>query len=108
MKKLNAYVCDTSPEKIQVKVINELLGGLLKSYGFKCDPILGIWFLEVEGKQQVKAYDFLRNNKICFANGPSGWPPGALFEYWREQRLLEGEYLSVSWRNKNDYYIEER
>jgi hypothetical protein len=108
MKNLDAYVCDTSPEKIRVKVINESMSKLLQDYGFVYEADLNDWCLNIKADQQAAAYTFLRDNKICFANGPAGWPPGALFEHWREQGLLSGKYLSVSWRDQNQHYIEER
>jgi hypothetical protein len=108
MTNLDAYVCDTAPGKIRVKVINESVSKLLEDYGFRYEADLKDWSLSTTPDQQAAAYVFLRDNQICFANGPAGWPPGAVFEHWREQGLLSGMYLSVSWRDKDNYYIEEK
>lgn len=105
---LKAYVCDVSPEKIRVKVVDESMVRLLQNYGFQYEPTLCDWCLQTKPDEQMTAYTFLRDNQICFSNGPAGWPPGALFEYWREQGLLSGKYLSISWRSNEEYYIEEK
>ncbi|NMH61545.1 hypothetical protein [Alteromonas ponticola] len=108
VKSLEAYVSETSPERIRVKVVDESISKLLQSYGFSYEPDFKDWCLNIKANKQAVAFAFLRDNEICFANGPAGWPPGALFERWREQGLLSGKYLSVSWKDKEHYYIEER
>lgn len=105
---LLAYVCHTAPDQVRVKVIDDTMTGVLKSYGFEYDKNFDDWILKTTPEEQPCVYATLRDNQICFANGPGGWPPGAFFEEWRDEGRLSGKYLSVSWRGKDDYYIQER
>ncbi|MEJ2046389.1 MAG: hypothetical protein P8X74_23860 [Reinekea sp.] len=59
MKSLNAYVCDTSPDKIRVKVINESVSKLLENYGFKYESDLKYWCLNIKSDQQASAYFYV-------------------------------------------------
>ncbi|MCQ8894994.1 hypothetical protein NQT62_00905 [Limnobacter humi] len=45
---------------------------------------------------QVRVFEFLRKNKFAFSAGRD-WSPAEIFEFFREQGLVAGEYLRISW-----------
>lgn len=42
-----------------------------------------------------------RTAKFFFADELTGWPPAAVFQQLREESLVSGVVLTVSWRSQN-------
>lgn len=63
------------------------------------------WLDSADRDEQLALFDALRKNQIGFSCG-YGWSPAELFEFYRDQGLLAGEYLRVSWRSPADMRVE--
>lgn len=59
-----------------------------------------IWRLNYENKDNSdlsKKLEELRDLDFCFAGAAGGWPPAAVFEYFREKGLVHGKIIEIMW-----------
>ncbi|CZF86959.1 hypothetical protein [Grimontia marina] len=103
---VEAYVIEASGDKIRVKVLDKSIEQSLSAYGFEYHNEWNEWQIQGDESAKCEIFHWLRDMGGCFANGPAGWPPGAIFELLREQNKLSGDFRSISWRGPNDYYVE--
>ena len=50
-------------------------------------------------------FSSLRDSDVCFAGGPAGWPPAAIFKDLRKKGLVAGCFNEIIWRGKNEFEI---
>lgn len=44
----------------------------------------------------------LQRAKFFFSDEPAGWPPAAVFQQLREESLVSGKVLTVSWKRQDE------
>ena len=103
-----AYVSDAVSDFVRVKVLDNSIVSFLKDEGFLYDTEDEEWFIQISEDKKPYILQRLRDKDIYFSYGPGGWPPGAVFEYLREQNKVSGIYLAISWINHEKYVITRR
>ena len=86
-------------------------GKKLNELGFVFESLYEDYYLEVpSGSQEERdgfkanAFDLLRNAGFCFSVGRE-WSPSELFKYYRDLKMLSGEYKRLAWTRKDDCTI---
>lgn len=60
------------------------------------------WILKYDNKNDLtKILQILNDNNFMFLGGCSGWNPVDVFVSMREQNLVTGSVIEISWINKN-------
>jgi hypothetical protein len=102
---LKAYVEKADGDLIRVRVVDSALDSPLRSMGFSNATEKDVYVLQVAGnKQKADVFDGLRSLGVAFSAGKE-WCPSEVFEYLRDEQLLSGKYLRVSWTQPGQYLL---
>lgn len=103
-----AYVAFVT-NKIYIKNVNEeYKQKLLKLNSSVDENYPEYWTIEFTSKEDKSSiFTKLRDIKVLFSSGKD-WSPSEQFEYYRAEGLISGLYHNISWRNVNEYVIEEK
>lgn len=104
---IKGYVCNLVGTKIYLVLVDSNLESAINKMGFEYDERINQWIIDVSENDHPKLFSSLRDQGFCFSNGPDGWPPGAIFEHWREVGKISGKFNSITWRGENDFYVYE-
>jgi len=103
-----AYVSEVTEELIKIEVLDSCIIKFLKNEGFSYNSEFKEWHKKILNDEKSTILERLRDKEICFADGPAGWPPGAIFSYLREQGKVSGTYCAISWVNHGEFIIHEK
>lgn len=107
MQTFEAYASKADGKEIRICVPNSNLDEKLKALGFIFDQTLSMYVKETSNiTEKAKFFDILRGLNICFSDGKE-WCPSELFEYFRDQGLIEGTFKRVSWSDPKNFTIQE-
>jgi hypothetical protein len=66
------------------------------------------WFIDyTDERDEAKKLSQLRDFGIVFGYSAAGWPPGAIFEEFRDKGLISGTYKRIYWRGPDEFIVEE-
>jgi hypothetical protein len=102
---LKAYVERTDSDSIRVRIMDNALESSLRAIGFSNATEQDIYLLRVaDDKQKAKVFDDLRSLGVAFSAGKE-WCPSEVFEYLRDEQLLNGKFLRVAWTQPGQYVL---
>lgn len=94
---LVGFVDSADPGPVAVIVENRQIIPQLEAMGFLLDIKAAEYTLDVATSgEKAEVFGKLRDLGFAFSAGP-GWPPSALFEQFREDGLLSGEFVEIYW-----------
>ena len=102
---VHGFLADVAQNSLRVVSLSDCGTEFLLSQNARHSDSNIHWLDFDDRDQQLKLFDTLRKNRIGFSVGP-GWSPAELFEFYRDQGLLAGEYIRVSWRSPKDMRVE--
>ncbi len=101
-----SYVRSAVGDKIHIAINPHDEVAKFQVLGFAADPAdSGHMVLAISGdEKKAKIFSHLRDIGVLFSAGKE-WCPSELFEYYRDKKLLSGEYQCVAWKNPNEWEI---
>lgn len=107
MKNFDAYVSKADGQQVKILAINNTLVEQLEVLGFLFDPVSSMYVKDVVNMtEKARLFSTLRDIGVCFSDGKE-WCPSELFEYFRENKLLDGKFKRVSWSGPDIFTIKE-
>lgn len=58
-----------------------------------------------DDQQKAALFGQLRDLGVCFARGRE-WSPAEVFEWLRDQKLLQGSFTALAWRRAGEWFVE--
>ncbi len=102
---VEAFVTKADSSIIRVKVLENTFERELIKLGFTFDSDFDEYQIQtISDKEKSDFFDKLRNLGVAFSSGKE-WCPSEVFEYLRENRMLNGTYKMVSWTKPGSYYV---
>lgn len=99
MIKILGYVVEASSSFIRVVALSQAGVDCLKRLGFVEEAHLEFVFTINHLDDRVRLFNDLRLNNFAFSAGHD-WSPSELFEYFRDQGQLSGDYIRIAWVDK--------
>ena len=92
-------------KKVCVKYADANLASYLVSIGFSLSDEADTYCKQAGDSSSVASLlSLLRDRGVAFSGG-ADWSPAEVFEYYRDQRLLSGNYQRIAWIGRGDYNI---
>lgn len=94
------YVRYADTNKISVCVDLQDITNELDRMGFKFNKQDKSYDIRVKTDTEIAGiFKKLRDLNFAFTGGPAGWPPASLFEHYREQNYISGQFTEVVWQS---------
>lgn len=98
MIKIEGYVAEANSTFLRVISSSTVGSSRLKRLGFTEESSLSFILNIDHPNDRVKLFQELKANDFAFSAGRE-WSPSELFELFRDQGLLSGEYVRVAWKD---------
>ncbi len=105
------YVSVVLDDRVRVEGVTLEVARELERLGAKAKMVRNgaVWELEFRDFEELGALlGQLRDLGILFSDAPDGWPPAAVFEDLRDQRLVTGSFNAVIWSGPLQWSVYER
>jgi hypothetical protein len=104
-EELRAFVKKADDDAIRLKVIDHSLDAALTALGFVTGPGDDVLSRDVaDDAEKARIFDALRPLGVAFSDGKE-WCPAEVFEYLRDQGLLSGKFVRISWRQPGQFHL---
>lgn len=90
------YVAEANSSFLRVISLSPVGSSSLKQLGFTEESPLSFTLSINSPDERVRLFQELRANDFAFSAGRE-WSPSELFEFFRDQGLLSGDYIRVAW-----------
>jgi hypothetical protein len=102
------FVLIADADDIVVQAAEPELRKYLAALGFRVDPLepKKLSLTTSGDAQKADIFARLRDKEVCFARGRE-WSPAEVFEYLKEQGLLQGGFTEITWRSPEDWVLYE-
>lgn len=88
-----AYVSEVNEELIKIEVLNMCIIKFLKNEGFSYNYEFKEWHKKILNDEKSNLLEILRDEGICFADGPAGCPPLVPFSVFYVSRVKYQEHI---------------
>lgn len=96
MIEISGYVAEANSSFLRAVVSSQVGADFLKQLGF-IEESPSNFFLSINSPDdRVKLFQQLRAGDFAFSAGRE-WSPSELFELFRDQGLIAGDYLRIAW-----------
>lgn len=96
MIEILGYVVEANSSFLRVIALSQIGASCLKQLGFKEESPLSFILSIDHPNDRVKLFQQLRDSDFAFSAGRE-WSPSELFEFFRDQGLLSGDYIRIAW-----------
>ncbi|MCR2745260.1 hypothetical protein [Limnobacter parvus] len=96
MIEISGYVVEANSSFLRVIALSQVGASCLKQLGFSEESPLSFTLSVNSPNDRVRLFQELRANDFAFSAGRE-WSPSELFEFFRDQGLLSGDYIRVAW-----------
>jgi len=85
-------------DEVRIETSEPAHGQLLRELGARRSFVGGYFTLLCQDPVSLmEALLALRDAGFAFAAAPHGWPPAAIFEQMRDDGLVDGPFLEITW-----------
>lgn len=96
MIEISGYVVEANSSFLRVIALSQVGASCLKQLGFTEESPLSFILSIDDPNDRVKLFPQLRASDFAFSAGRE-WSPSELFEFFRDQGLLSGNYIRIAW-----------
>lgn len=96
MIEILGYVVEANSSFLRVIALSPIGASCLKQLGFKEESTLSFILSIDHPNDRVALFQQLRASDFAFSAGRE-WSPSELFEFFRDQDLLSGDYIRIAW-----------